>query len=886
MSTSHVLPRPTSSVRRGSRPRGSGSGGRIGAALALVLLLAGYGLVGPHATRAATASPGYDWPQFDGNPQHSGNNTQETTLSAANVGGLQLLHRLSLPNTEDGAPAYLSGVTTSNGMQDLLFLTTSDGHILALDAHTLAQVWGRQYGPGSCHINNGSGVCYTTSSPAVDPNRQYVYSYGLDGYVHKYAADSGVEVTGGGWPELVTTKGYDEKESSALAVATAKNGVSYLYVAQAGYPGDNGDYQGHVTTISLADGSQHVFNANCSDQAVHFVEKPGAPDCAQVQTAVWSRPGVVYDGETDRLYFSTGNGPFDANGVSAPNHDWGDSVLALAPNGTGANGGPLDSYTPGNYQSLRNSDLDIGSTSPAILPVPANSSVKHLALQSGKDSKLRLLNLDNLSGQAGSGHTDGQIGSVINVPQGGEVLPTPAVWVNPSDGSTWVFVAGYNGLAGLQLTVDSNGTPSLQTRWQNTNGGTSPIIANNVLYYASYGALKALNPTSGAVLWQDTTIGSIHWESPIVANGVLYLTDGSTNSGGSLSEYALPSSPTATPAPPTAAASSTPTAAASTPTAFLPMSTSTAVPPASTSTPPPLPTATAIPPTTTATNTPVPATATKTASPSNTSVPATATSTLTPSPKAATSTSTALPPTATATRTPVPPTATSTNTAVPTSTNTAVPSTPRSTETPTAATGYGDLAPSYNNIGVSSDNNRAAASFDYGYASYSAQALQAAGLAPGSSPVFDGLTFRWPNAAPSTQDNVVARGQTIPLSPPSSGSTLAFLGAATNGPSAGLATIRYSDGSTQSFRLGFADWTLNGGWASRPAYGNKVVVTMPYRNRTNGTRQLEKTYVFYVAVALQPGKTVTGVTLPARVNRGLLHILALTVGTPIGGHRG
>ena len=28
-----------------------------------------------------------------------------------------------------------------------------------------------------------------------------------------------------------------------------------------------------------------------------------------------------------------------------------------------------------------------------------------------------------------------------------------------------------------------------------------------------------------AGFWQDKTIGSIHWESPVVANGVLYLTD-------------------------------------------------------------------------------------------------------------------------------------------------------------------------------------------------------------------------------------------------------------------------------------------------------------------------------------------------------------------------
>src|SRR5205085_5656249 len=130
----------------------------------------------------------------------------------------------------------------------------------------------------------------------------------------------------------------------------------------------------------------------------------------QVRSAVWVRPGVVYDSDTDRIYAATGNGQFDP-----PNHNWGDSVFALAPDGTGANGNPLDTYTPANESSLDSADLDLGSTAPAILPAPANSTVQHLAVQGGKDAKLRLLNLDNLSGQGGPGHTGGEVGGLANV---------------------------------------------------------------------------------------------------------------------------------------------------------------------------------------------------------------------------------------------------------------------------------------------------------------------------------------------------------------------------------------------------------------------------------------------------------------------------------------
>ena len=59
-----------------------------------------------------------------------------------------------------------------------------------------------------------------------------------------------------------------------------------------------------------------------------------------------------------------------------------------------------------------------------------------------------------------------------------------------------------------------------------SQGGFSPIVENNVLYYAGTGVIHALDPATGNQLWQDTTIGSIHWDSPVVDNGVLYITDG------------------------------------------------------------------------------------------------------------------------------------------------------------------------------------------------------------------------------------------------------------------------------------------------------------------------------------------------------------------------
>jgi outer membrane protein assembly factor BamB len=475
----------------------------------LILLVSGLGAAaGPLAAAAPPGTPG-DWPQFGYDARHSGVNPQEPTLNPGSVASLHLRYQATLPGVVDNAPVFLSSVATSAGLLDLLLMTTRDGQLLAVDAATGNLLWSQQ---------PAGGPNYTTSTPAVDPNRQLVYTYGLEGRVHRYRVGDGQEVTGDGWPQLATLKPDVEKCSPGLDVATAASGRTFLYAANGGYPGDQGDYQGHITAIDLGSGAQRVWNANCSDQAVHFTH--GNPDCPSVQTAVWARAGVVYDSDLDRIFLATGNGPFD---VPRGGHDWGDSVLALRPNGTGNGSLPLDSYTPSTFQQLQDEDADLGSTAPAILPPVPGSNLPHLAVQGGKDANLRLLDLDNLSGQGRPGQVAGEL-QVISVPQGGEVLTAPAVWVD-AGGTPWVFVANDSGISGLRVTADGSGAPSLAPVWTNPSGGTSPAIANGVVFYVGGSGLLALAATTGAQLWSDGHTAGIHWQSPIVINGHVYVAD-------------------------------------------------------------------------------------------------------------------------------------------------------------------------------------------------------------------------------------------------------------------------------------------------------------------------------------------------------------------------
>ena len=193
----------------------------------------------------------------------------------------------------------------------------------------------------------------------------------------------------------------------------------------------------------------------------------------------------------------------------------------------------------------------------------------------------------------------------------------------------------------------------------------------------------------------------------------------------------------------------------------------------------------------------------------------------------------------------------------------------------------GSLLRAFNNAGVSNDDDVSEANFDGGGASYSAQALLAAGASPGKTITAGGITYTWPLPAPGYPDNVMAAGQQITVNAPSGIRQLGFLGSATNGPSQGTATLTYSDGSTSQYWLGFSDWTLNGGSTSAPSYGNQVAAATSYRNCSycNPVQQTVKTYIFSAALPVDPAKTLSSVTLPNGATQGALHIFAIGTST-------
>ena len=355
----------------------------------------------------------------------------------------------------------------------------------------------------------------------VDPDRRFVYATSPDGRLHKLSVGSGREIHAGKWPVRATFDPTREKLAGALNISGR-----YLVAVTGGYFGDAPSYQGHVLMVDRSSGRiAHVWNSLCSNR--HYLINPPR-SCPASDSAIWARAGAVVEPDTKRLLVSTGNGPF--NGST----DWGDSVLELTPSA----GRLLHNWTPTNQAQLNNSDTDLGSTAPAVLPKYHGF---RLAVQGGKDSQLHLLNLDRLNGtRGGAGHRLGGELQDVSAPGGGEVFTAPAVWTR--GGRTLVFVATGSGTAAYALT--GGGRPRLRVAWQNGNGGTSPVLAGGLLYvYDPGGSLRIYQPRNGRLLRTLNSSGG-HWSSPIVVSGrVLAPTGGSTDDNASSSElfiYHLP----------------------------------------------------------------------------------------------------------------------------------------------------------------------------------------------------------------------------------------------------------------------------------------------------------------------------------------------------------
>ncbi len=474
----------------------------------LGLVLVGlFAAISAQAGSGSTAAKlGGDWTRFGYNAARSSVGPARTGITAANVRRLRR-GRTALGGTADSSAVYLRGVRVAGKVRDVFFLTTSYGKAVAVDASSGRVLWtftppGYPGWAGSAQI--------THSSPLVAPSRRYLYSASPDGKIHKLAIATGREASG--WPVTVTLLPGREKIGPPLNYSRG-----LVLVGTGGYIGDAPPYQGHVVAIDANSGRVvHVWNSLCSDQ--HRLIEPST--CPESDSAIWARAGVVVEPGSGKLLVATGNAAFDGKRY------WGDSVLELSPDA----GTLLQNWTPKDQGALNSGDVDLGSTAPALLG-------SGLAVQSGKDGKMRLLDLTKLNGKGGAGPVTGGELQTISTPSGSGLFSAPAVW--RTGGKTWLFVSDFSATAAYVLQGRR-----LVEAWHSSHAGTSPVVAGGLLYvYDPGGSLDVYVPTTGKLL-VSLDAGGGHWSSPIVTDGRIALPVGNANDHdvhGTLDVWRMPS---------------------------------------------------------------------------------------------------------------------------------------------------------------------------------------------------------------------------------------------------------------------------------------------------------------------------------------------------------
>ncbi len=261
-----------------------------------------------------------------------------------------------------------------------------------------------------------------TSTPVLDVSSNTIYVVAATKengvfYHRLHALDlaSGAEKFGGPQPIQATYPGTARESSDGVLAFDSRFHLQRaallfdkgrLYVAFASY-GDFGAYHGWVI----------AYDPMTLKQTGSWVTTPDG-----YQGGIWmSGCGISADAEGN-LYLSVANGPFDAFGEQ-PGADLSDSVVKLKP-------GPgslalLDYFTPFAQAKMARDDLDLGSAGVVLLP-DQPGPYPHLAVTSGKNGHIYLLNRDALGGYRADGNRNPQVVQEISGLR--QQMGTPAYW--------------------------------------------------------------------------------------------------------------------------------------------------------------------------------------------------------------------------------------------------------------------------------------------------------------------------------------------------------------------------------------------------------------------------------------------------------------------------
>lgn len=480
----------------------------------------------------------------------TGQNLNETILTPANVTSSKFgkLGAFTVDGRVDAQPLYLSAVAIpSAGTKNVLYVATEHDSVYAFDAdsvngNTSAFLWKTSVltsgetssdDRGCGQVSPEIGV---TSTPVIDRTRGphgaiYVVAMSKDAngnYFHRlHALDltTGAELFGGPTTVQATYPGSGDNSSGGNVVFDAKQ-----YKERPGLLQIGGTI--YTTWSSHCDARPYTswvmsYDASTLLQTSILNLVPNGSE-----GGIWMAGTAPAADASGNIYFMVGNGDFDTtlNAGFPSEGDCGQCYVRLSST-------PpmklLDYFTPSNTVSESNADTDFGSGGPLLLPdlVDANGTTRHLAVGSGKDAIIYVVDRDNM-GKFNS--TTDNIYEQINGQIGG-------VWSKPSYFNNTVYYGAVGDhLKAFPITSAKLATaPATQSASSFAYPGTTPSISANgtsnaIVWAVENGSTGVLHAYSAANLTTELynsnqaannrdQFSDNKYVTPMVANGKVYV---------------------------------------------------------------------------------------------------------------------------------------------------------------------------------------------------------------------------------------------------------------------------------------------------------------------------------------------------------------------------
>jgi hypothetical protein len=352
----------------------------------------------------------------------TGRNTHETILTPINVNSTKFgkLGEFAVLGKVDAQPLYLSNLSIPGvGTKNVLYVATEHGFVYAFDADSIGSSASQPLWIASTELpgevpsdDRGCGQVTpeigVTSTPVIDRTRGAIYVVAVSknaggSYIHRiHALDltTGTELFGGPTVVTATYPGAGAGSSGGNVVFDPAQ-----YNERPGLLELNGTIYttwGSHCDIGLYTSWLMTYNADTLKQTGVLNLTPNGSD-----GGIWMSGTAPAADALGNIYFILGNGTFDTMlSAGFPSRgDCGNCFVKLSPSL------PLmllDYFTPSNTVMLSDSDLDLGSGGPLLLPdlMDGSGTTKHLAVASGKNNpSIYVLDRDNMGKFNASGDT-------------------------------------------------------------------------------------------------------------------------------------------------------------------------------------------------------------------------------------------------------------------------------------------------------------------------------------------------------------------------------------------------------------------------------------------------------------------------------------------------